>query len=486
MNELQSKPQQLQSRSLSWKPNPGPQTAFLASQAREILYGGSVGGGKSDAIISLPLRRIWHPKHRAIIMRRTRPELQETIDRTIQFYPEVVPGAVWREAESRWKFPSGAMVQMGYAEHEKDIYDFKSFEYDLICFDELTSFTEKMYLFMMLRNRTKARELPPQIRSGTNPGDIGHEWVYRRFIEHKTPFKIYEQSAFLEGKEYKTTKQFIPSRVWDNLALADPESYVAGILELSPEDVAAYLHGDWTKLAGAMFKQPVVIADNNELLDKEYIVTRSVDFGIDDPTCVLWSVFYPKLQIVDFVSELYLKEATLDGVVHHIKAREKEMGLNPYTFSVGSPEMVARQATSANSSQSISSMMEAMGIPVARGNTDRIAGWARMQNLIARGTFRFWPGGDGPWGVSNLARTLPKLQRNTGLGKDPNDIRPRQEDHAADSARYNVMAIYELAKSVVTPQQRNNEENRDMVFDKMMNALRNPKKGTWVPDLGNW
>ena len=30
-----------------FKPNPGPQTEFLAASEREVLYGGSAGGGKS-------------------------------------------------------------------------------------------------------------------------------------------------------------------------------------------------------------------------------------------------------------------------------------------------------------------------------------------------------------------------------------------------------------------------------------------------------
>ena len=231
MNSLQSLP-------VLFAPNPGPQTAFLATTAKEVLFGGSVAGGKSEAVIELPFLRCWHPKHRSIIMRRTRPELQEIIDRTIQLYPQIVPGAVWREAESRWKWPSGAFTQMGYAEHEKDIFDFKSFEYDMVCFDELTSFTEKMYLFMMLRNRTKSKDLPPIVRSATNPGDIGHDWVFSRFINNKEHFKVYEMETILDGQSYKMSRQFIPSKVWDNIALADPESYIAGILELSPEDVA--------------------------------------------------------------------------------------------------------------------------------------------------------------------------------------------------------------------------------------------------------
>jgi hypothetical protein len=37
-----------------FKPNAGPQTEFLAAGEREVLYGGSAGGGKSYAMLADP------------------------------------------------------------------------------------------------------------------------------------------------------------------------------------------------------------------------------------------------------------------------------------------------------------------------------------------------------------------------------------------------------------------------------------------------
>ena len=44
-----------------FKPNQGPQTEFLAAGEREVLYGGSAGGGKSYAMLADPLRYMGHP-----------------------------------------------------------------------------------------------------------------------------------------------------------------------------------------------------------------------------------------------------------------------------------------------------------------------------------------------------------------------------------------------------------------------------------------
>lgn len=465
-----------------WTPNVGPQTAFLSATAREVLYGGAVYGGKSEALTVLPLRFIEHPKHRAIILRRTRPQLQETIDRTLQLYPDVVPGATWQEAKSRWKFPSGALIQMGYAEHEKDIYNFKTFEYNLIIFDELTTFTEHMYSFMMLRNRSKSNDLPLWVRAGTNPGDIGHEWVYNRFIKERIPYKVYDEIVEYNGTKIPLTRQFIPSSVYDNAAMSPEmrDQYIAGIVStMPPEDVAAFLGGDWNKLAGAMFKTPMVFLDQSGLLDTDYYTIRAIDYGWDDYTCVLWMVYYPKAGVLDIVSELYVRETTLDGIAHYILEREKSLPIRPVMYSVGSPEMGNLQATSG---QSISSMLAIKGVHVEKANTDRIAGWAYLQNMLGKKGIRVWPGA-----APNLTRTLAKLQRNSGPNKDPNDIRPHQEDHAADALRYGTMTVYEAPAATQPPAVKEVDPSKqDVVFDKVIADLNRQRSGSYVPELGQW
>lgn len=471
------------SQRLKWLANPGPQVEFLKSTAREVLYGGAAGGGKTDALMMLPMYRVDNEKHRCLMLRRTRPQLQEVIDRTLQIYPEVIPGAQWKEAESRWKFPSGAIIQMGYAENEKDILGFKTFEYDLICFDELTSFTEGMYLFMFLRNRTKSSLLPPLMRAGTNPGDIGHEWVFRRFIDRRIPYKTYQEYVDVEKNRIYVPRQFIPSRVWDNPAMPNREQYIAGIMQMSAEDQAAYLYGEWSRLAGAMFK-PIMFAESNDLLDNNYFIVRSIDFGISDPTAVLWLAHYPKSGVTDIVSELYMKEATLDGVARAIKEREKEMALSPPLYSVGSPEMFARQATS---NQSIATMLGAQGVYLEKGNIDLVAGWSHIRNLQSRNALRAWPGQDGTvWGAVNTCQTLPILQRDTGVNKDPNRLRPRQNDHCADALRYGLMVIYERPDAQKQAEAVMENPNKDHTFDKMVADLQKGNKKLWLPDLGTW
>jgi hypothetical protein len=222
---------------------------------------------------------------------------------------------------------------------------------------------------------------------------------------------------------------------------------------------------------------------NPGLLSDDYYMIRAVDFGINDPTAVLWFAVYPKANIIDVVAELYMKEATLDGVAHMIKEKEAELRLRKTIYSVGSPEMGNVQATSG---QSINSMLAMRGVHVEKANVDRKAGWAKVRDMLSKAAIRVWPLA-GAYGAPNLLRTLPLMQRQSGMNKDPNDIRGHQEDHVVDCLRYGVMAVYETPASVtpVSPAKVLDPEKQDIVFDKVVHELQKQRRG-WTPELGYW
>ena len=78
------------------------------------MYGGAAGGGKSYAMIVDPLRYAHRKAHRALILRRSMPELREMIDKSRELYPQAFPGAKFREVEKLWNFPSGAKIEFGF------------------------------------------------------------------------------------------------------------------------------------------------------------------------------------------------------------------------------------------------------------------------------------------------------------------------------------------------------------------------------------
>ena len=55
-------------RDVIFSPNPGPQTEFLASSEREVLYGGAGGGGKTYALIADAMRYFENPNFNGLIL----------------------------------------------------------------------------------------------------------------------------------------------------------------------------------------------------------------------------------------------------------------------------------------------------------------------------------------------------------------------------------------------------------------------------------
>ncbi len=217
-----------------------PQLAFLLADAKEILYGGSAGGGKSSALLMAALQYVDIPGYSAIIFRRTYADLSKPgalMDRSREWLSGT--DAVWNEQKHMWRFPSGATLSFGHLETEKDKYDYQGAEFSAILFDELTQFKETQYRYLFSRlRRLKGSDVPLRMRASSNPGGEGHEWVHRRFFGDKEPGRV-----------------FIPAKLEDNPHL-DRVSYEESLAELDPVTRRQLRHGDWTvREAGEYFKR---------------------------------------------------------------------------------------------------------------------------------------------------------------------------------------------------------------------------------------
>ena len=69
----------VEEQNIVFKPNAGPQTEFLAAGEREVLYGGSAGGGKSYAMLADPLRYMGHPSFSGLLLRHTQQKNLENL-----------------------------------------------------------------------------------------------------------------------------------------------------------------------------------------------------------------------------------------------------------------------------------------------------------------------------------------------------------------------------------------------------------------------
>ena len=144
--------QEINGRPIIWRPQPR-QAAFMRRSEDEALYGGAAGGGKSDALVIEALRQVDVPNYRALILRKTFPQLRELIDKTMQYYKPVFPKARYNASNHCWTFPSGAKIYFGSMFRAQDKYNYQGQQFDFIGVDELTHFTWEEYSYLMSRNR---------------------------------------------------------------------------------------------------------------------------------------------------------------------------------------------------------------------------------------------------------------------------------------------------------------------------------------------
>jgi predicted phage terminase large subunit-like protein len=179
-------------------------------------------------------------------------------------------------------------VSFAHLEHDKTVYNWQGSQIPLICFDELTHFSEKQFWYMVSRNRSMCG-VRPYIRATCNPD--ADSWVadfIAWWIDQDTGLPIPERSGVIRwfvrvgetivwadhpqdlakhtmpdenGNQVPIPPKsatFIPASLTDNKALmaADP-GYMANLLSLPKVERERLLGGNWKirPAAGMYFKR---------------------------------------------------------------------------------------------------------------------------------------------------------------------------------------------------------------------------------------
>lgn len=180
------------------KPQEGFQQKFLSSAADIVIGGSAAGVGKTFAILLEYTRHTSNKQWGGVIFRRTSPQIKlegGLWDTSMSIYPAL--GATPRESSLEWQFPSGAKLKFSHMEYEKNMLDWQGSQVPFIGFDELTHFTEKMFFYLLSRNRSTCG-VKPYVRATCNPDP--ESWVAKLvswWIDQDTGYPIPERDGVI-------------------------------------------------------------------------------------------------------------------------------------------------------------------------------------------------------------------------------------------------------------------------------------------------
>lgn len=446
-----------------WKPQPR-QAAFLERPEWEALYGGAAGGGKSDALVIEALRQVHISHYKALILRKTFPQLAELIDKSLNYYPRAFPGARYNSSSHTWTFPSGAKIVFGSMQYTKDRIKYQGQAYDFVAFDELTHFAWEEYSYMFSRCRPNGPGTRCYIRSTANPGGLGHGWVKERFITAGKPMTpVWEDIHWRdpEGNEHheKRSRIFVPSSVFDNPALLrnDPD-YITRLAAMPEAERKALLYGDWDTFSGQVFTEWRNDSDhyadriNTHVIapfkiPEDWAVWCGLDWGYAKPFSVGWYAVDRERRMYR-IRELYGCTGTPNTgvkmepgeVARQIKRIETEdLNLKGRRINrVGDPAIWGSDGT-----ESIGALMERERVYLEKGDNARIDGKMQVHHRLAFDE-NGWPMLYVFNTCKHFIRTVPNLVYDE---RNVEDVNTEGEDHIYDELRYVCM------KNPIAPRQ---------------------------------
>jgi len=431
-----------------WSPQPGPQAALISCPAREVLFGGARGGGKTDGSIgkSAIRQKRLGKRFNKVIFRQEMPQADDMIERALEIFRPL--GASFNKVQSQFTFPDGGRLRFRPLENVHDAQKYQGQNLTDVDIDEAGNYPQPDpidKLWGALRGADVKMTLM------ANPGGPGATWIKERFEIDTNPrgMKILNHSL-PNGAIH--TRCFIPSKVTDNRALLakDPDYVNRLYLVGSKELVRAWLEGDWNAIDGAFFDcwSPKLVISPFAIPD-DWHCFRSFDWGSAAPfSCGFWAVagddvqrpegIIPRGALIRF-QEWYGASAPNKGLkltIEEVASGIKKMsGSRRFAGCVADPAIFAEDG-----GPSRAEIFRNNGVYFKPADNKRIGrngmmgGWDEVRQRMI--------GNDRPMiycftTCRDSIRTLPMLPHDQNR---PEDIDTNSEDHAADEWRYACMA----------------------------------------------
>lgn len=424
------------------------QVVFEDAPARNILWGGQAGPGKSHGVRWwLYKRSLATPNHKALLLRETHDELRKTHLRDMEQEVPLLGGVFRQGPPAQAYFPAtNAYIDCGHMADAAAIRHHLGTNYGAIVAEEGSQYplTEDG-VSPLGELSTRAREIyrdthgnlvQPIFIVPSNPGGPSSTFLLDFFIDHTPDFDVYPALK----KVYDPARySYLPATLDDNPYM-DPE-YESITLAILPKWRYLQLrHGDWHVFSGqffSRFRPDHHVRDLGTPSGVQWF--RSLDWGFNAPGATIWWAVLPDHRLY-IRNDLKFQQDDEPEVATKILARDREHGIRQVAYTAVDPSIFNQTgATHKNKGfigKSIAATLSHYGVPVIAGDNDRVNGWKRCQSLL-----RDAPDGV-PWLVvhpdaSYLTRTIPAA-RSSKL--NPDDVDTHGDDHALDAWRYGAMS----------------------------------------------
>ena len=434
------------------------QWRFIRSTARYTAYGGARGGGKTHVLMRACIRgALRYPGIRILILRRTYPELEQTIIQPMNrlISSATMDGRPCGEMVASYSstlrmlfFSNGSTVKFGHLQSAAAVTEYQGQEYDWIFMDEATHFTEYEFRTMGAALRG-VNDIPKRFYLTCNPGGVGHQWVKRLFVT-----RSYQGAE--DGRDYA----FIPATVEDNAALLRASPEYIRMLDALPEGVrAAWRHGDWDALAGQYFsefrRETHVVRPFP--LPAEWPRYRVFDYGLDMFACY-WAA-------IDGGGRIWIYREYCESGLIVSEAAEAMRRLTPpgeaVACTIAPPDVWSTQK---DTGRTMAEVFAQCGVRLVRASNQRVQGWLLLKEYLRRRA-------DGRPGLlvfedcERLIRDLPALLHDE---KNPSDCakEPHDVTHAPDAVRY--LCAFRAMGAQPSPGPEGGEEEGETDYSALM------------------
>lgn len=416
-----------------FKPLP-KQEEFIRSKARFRCLLGGVGSGKTYPGCIEALRQSFlHRANFGLIGAQTYPLLRDTtmrqfleicseIDAKLKELNPKAPSIILNhnKAEDRIVFINGSEVIFRALD---DPNKFKSLNLGWFYIDEMSEVKEEVFLMLQSRLRLKhLRDIPNAYRGWGTTNPEGHNWVWRKFVQHN---------------KNKAEYHLIVSPTKDNIHL--PPGYIESLLASYPKDwQKKYLEGSFDVFEGMIYKD---FDENVHVIPYKTPPPTwprfvGIDFGVQNPTAVL-HVAEDKDGNLYVYDEIYNGYDNVQLLARDIK--HKELGEEDIiAYRVGDTSAGSKEMTSG---ESIRQQLADLGIEFENPDKDIIAGIAKVSQYLKNKKLYI---------MANCVNTIEefKLYRweKSRMGSELN-LREKPlswKNHALDALRYVIMSRPDL------------------------------------------